>query len=278
MVDIKFKKTEGQHILKNHGLIDTIIEKAKLKHTDTVLEIGAGTGSITLKLLQKAKRVVAYETDKKLARELLNKTCRLPDLKNKLELIQDDALEHDFPHFDLCISNIPFNISCPIILKLMSYNFKCAYILVQKEFSDRLIARPGSNEYSRLSVIVQLLANVGQVLRVSKNSFIPPPKVDTCFVKIEPKTPRPPIDVNEFDRLLKICFSRKNKTLLANLKSPAVQSRIKKIHGYADLNPDSVIEQIVENVDLSDVRTSKMDINDFLALLLEFKKANIHFD
>ncbi|KAM0681190.1 dimethyladenosine transferase [Glugoides intestinalis] len=278
MSEIKFKKSEGQHILKNHGLIDTIIEKARLKHTDTVLEIGAGTGSITLKLLKKAKKVVAYESDKRLARELLSKVNRDADVKNKLDLIQEDALLQDFPQFDLCISNIPFNISCPIILKLMSYKFKCAYILVQKEFGDRLTAKPGSDEYSRLSVVVQLLSNVEHVMKVSKNSFTPPPKVDTCFVKIEPKVPSPSINVKEFDNLLKVCFRRKNKTLLANLKTAAVQSIIKKNPDYSGAEPDKLIEQLVENAGLVDVRTAKMEIEDFLTLLLEFKRSNIHFD
>lgn len=277
MAEIKFKKSEGQHILKNHGLIDTIIEKAHVKHTDTVLEIGAGTGSITMKLLQCAKNVVAYETDKRLAKELLSKVAAA-DLRNKLQLIQANVLRADIPHFDLCISNIPFNISCPVILKLMSYHFKCAYILVQKEFGDRLVARPGSEEYSRLSVVVQLLAHVEHVMRVSRNSFVPAPKVDTCFVRIEPRNPRPPIDINEFDTLLKICFGRKNKTLLGNLKTPPVQARVKKVPGYKELNPDSVIEEIVANTGLTDARTSKMEIEDFLSLLLEFKKAGIHFD
>jgi len=277
MAVVKFKKSEGQHILKNHGLIDTIIEKAQVKHTDTVLEIGAGTGSITLKLLKRAKKVIAYETDKRLAKELLSKVNAVGDVRNRLDLLQKDVLREDFPHFDLCISNIPFNISCPLILKLISYDFKCGYILVQKEFGDRLIARPGTESYSRLSVVVQLLANVEHVMRISKNSFVPAPKVDTCFMKIEPKVPRPPIDVSEFDSLLKVCFGRKNKTLLGNLKTPPVQERIRRMPEYAGVEPDRMIEQIVENAGLTDERTSKVEIEGFLLLLLEFKKANIHF-
>lgn len=278
MSEIKFKKSEGQHILKNPGLIDTIIEKAKIKHTDIVLEIGAGTGNITIKLLAKAKKVIAYEPDKKLAKELLSRLSKTPELKNKLELIQEDVLLHDFPHFDMCISNIPFNISCPIIMKLISYNFKCAYILVQKEFGDRLIARPGSDDYSRLSVAVQLISSVEHVMKVSKNSFTPPPRVDSCFMKIEPKVPRVPINTKEFDNLLKICFSRKNKTLAGNLKTSLVEQRIKKNPEFNGLDPNNVVDQIVENAHLTDFRTSKMDIEDFLTLLLEFKKANLHFD
>jgi 18S rRNA (adenine1779-N6/adenine1780-N6)-dimethyltransferase len=278
MADIKFKKSESQHILKNHGLIDTIIEKARVKHTDIALEIGAGTGVITMKLLQKSQKVIAYESDKKLAKELMNKVNSYPEYKSKLNLIVDDVLKQDFPHFDVCVSNIPFNISCPVILKLMEYNFKCAYILVQKEFGDRMIARPGSEDYSRLSVMCQLIGQVEKVMKVSRNSFIPPPKVDTCFMKIEPKIPRPPINIKEFDSLLKICFGRKNKTLAGNLKSSNLQNKIKNIELYKNVNPDGIIDQIVEKLKFEEIRTSKMDVEDFLLLMLEFKKIGIHFD
>lgn len=278
MADIKFKKSESQHILKNHGLIDTIIDKAKLKHTDIALEVGAGTGVITMKLLQKAQKVIAYESDKKLAKELMNKVNRTPDLKKKLNLVVGDALMQDFPHFDVCISNIPFNISCPVIMKLLTYNFKSAFILVQKEFGDRMTANPGSENYSRLSVMCQFVGQVEQVMKVSRNSFIPAPKVDTCFMKIEARTPRPPINIEEFDSLLKICFGRKNKTLSANLKSSALQNKIKNLPEFSQVNPDHVIDKIVEKLNFEDMRTAKMNIEDFLSLLLEFKKAGIHFD
>jgi len=279
------RKSEGQHMLKNHGLIDTIIAKSKLKSTDIALEIGAGTGNITSKLLQKAKKVIAYEADKSLAKELRSRICKKGDLKNKLELIEGDALFHDFPHFDICISNIPFNISLPIILKLIACDFKCAYILVQKEFGDRLTASPGSQEYSRLSVITQLLAHVSHVMKVSKNSFSPPPKVDSCFVRIEPRVPRPPIDLTEFDNLLKICFGRKNKTLCANLKSAtSLKNLAKPGPSNAPADPRSaadsgrLIEDVLERIGLLDARTSKMTVEDFLRLLLEFKRCDAHFD
>lgn len=278
MGDLKYKKFEGLHTLKNHGLVDTIIEKAKIKHTDTVLEISAGAGSITVKLLQKAKKVIAYESDEKMARELSSRVNRQFELKSRLELIKGDVLCHDFPHFDVCVSNIPFHISLPVILKLISCDFKCAYILMQKEFGARLTARPGSADYSRLSVIVQLIAQVEHVMKVSKNSFFPAPRVDSCFMKIEPKVPRPPINVVEFDNMLKICFGRKNKTLSANLKSSHLQKKIESMPEYKGVNPAGIIDTILESIGMTEARTAKMDVEDFLTLLLEFKKTNINFD
>lgn len=277
MSEIRFKKSEGQHMLKNPGVIDTIINKSRLKHTDVALEIGSGTGNITMKLLQKARKVIAFESDKRLIRELTSRVNKMPEVRNKLELIEGDVLYHDFPPFDICISNIPFNISCPIILKLLSCDFKCSYLLVQKEFGDRLVARPGTHDYSRLSVIVQLLSNVEHIMRVSKNSFNPPPKVDACFVKLEPKIPRPPIDITEFDNLLKICFVRKNKTPSSNLKSSYLISKIEKLY-QQDKKPEILIDEILEKTGMQDMRTAKMTIEDFLRLLLEFKRVCIHLN
>lgn len=278
MASAKSKNIEERHALKNHGLIDTIVQKAKISNTDVVMEISAGSGCITTKLLQKAKKVIAYESNDKLARELQSKVSREPELKNKLVLHKGDVLSYDFPHFDICVSNIPFNISLPAILKIVSYDFRCAYILVQKEVGARLVAKPGSSDYSRLSVIVQLVAQVDHVMKVSKNSFYPAPKVDSCFMKIEPKVPRPPINITEFDNMLKICFGRKNKTLSGNLKSSYLIKKIEGMIDFAGTDPSVVIDQILENINMVDVRSAKMDIEDFLTLLLEFKKLNINFD
>jgi 18S rRNA (adenine1779-N6/adenine1780-N6)-dimethyltransferase len=184
------RKAGTHYVLRNHGLVDTIIARARIRPTYSVLEIAAGTGCITLKLLAKARRVIAFEDDGKMAKELASKVNRQPELKNKLVLITEDVLGYDIPHFDICISNIPFDSSLPVMLKLISCDFKCAYLLMQREFGARLTARPGSPDYSRLSVIVQLPAHVEHVAKVSKNSFVPAPSVDSCFMKIEPPVPR----------------------------------------------------------------------------------------
>ncbi|KAI5148294.1 18S rRNA (adenine1779-N6/adenine1780-N6)-dimethyltransferase [Enteropsectra breve] len=278
MSSLHLKKSESQHMLKNTGLIDTIIGKARIKPTDTCLDIGAGTGSITMKLLEKAKKVVAYEPDRALARELQSKVSRISGLKNKLELIEGDVLYYDFPHFDVCVSNIPFHISLPIVLKLMSCNFKSAFLLVQKEFAERMYARPGTPSYCRLSVAVQMYAQVENVIRVSRNSFTPPPKVDSCFIRIEPKTPRPQIEFAEFDNLLKICFGRKNKLLSSNLKSANLESKVEKIPALAGVEVSALVDSALAALKMEEARTSKMTIEDFLELFLYFKRVGLDFN
>lgn len=270
----KFNTKLGQHILKNPGIIDTIMERAGIKPSDTILEVGGGTGMLSLKLLPKCAKLICYEKDIRLAAELVKKV-NAKHLSHKFELNVGDALRATFPPFDMCISNIPYQISGPLVFKLLQENFKCAYIMFQREFAQRLIARPGSSEYSRLSVAVQLLAKVHNVMNVSRNSFVPPPMVDSSVVRIEPRVPRPPINIEEFNRLLKICFLRKNKRLSGIFKRTVIQNMQKVNSKYTVQEIEKKTTGVLRK--LSTDRAAKMDIEDFLFLLLEFKKEGINF-
>ncbi|KCZ74043.1 hypothetical protein H311_04995, partial [Anncaliia algerae PRA109] len=104
---MKFNKSLGQHILKNPGVIDTIITKAKIKQTDTILEVGGGTGNLTVKILPHCKKLICIEKDPKMAAELMKRISN----NKKFELILADVLKLDLPYFDLCITNLPYQIS-----------------------------------------------------------------------------------------------------------------------------------------------------------------------
>jgi len=212
-------KSFGQHILKNPLLIDNIIEKAKLQKTDVILEIGPGTGNLTMKLLENAKKVIAVEIDPRMAVEL-QKRVQGTSHASHLELIVGDFLKVDLPYFDVCVANIPYQISSPLIFKLLSYRpiFQCAVLMFQREFALRLIAKPGDSLFCRLSINTQLLAKTSHLIKVSRNNFRPPPKVDSSVVRITPHNPPPPINFVEWDGLVRLCFSRKNKTLGAIFK------------------------------------------------------------
>ncbi|XP_002529134.2 ribosomal RNA small subunit methyltransferase [Ricinus communis] len=226
---ISFHKSKGQHILKNPLLVDTIVEKSGIKSTDVILEIGPGTGNLTKKLLEAGKMVIAVELDPRMVLELQRRFQGTP-MSNRLKVIQGDVLKTDLPYFDICVANIPYQISSPLTFKLLNHqpSFRCAIIMFQREFAMRLVAQPGDTLYCRLSVNTQLYARVSHLLKVGKNNFRPPPKVDSSVVRIEPRKPRPQVNAKEWDGFIRICFIRKNKTLGSIFRIKNVLSLLEK--------------------------------------------------
>lgn len=224
-----FSHTLGQHILKNPLVVKSIIEKAAIRSSDTVLEIGPGTGNLTVKLLEVAKQVVAIEFDPRMVAEL-QKRISGTEFAHKLKIIHGDVMKVEFPFFDVCVANLPYQISSPFTFKLLAHkqSFRCAVLMYQKEFAQRLYAKTGSTLYCRLSVNCQLLAKVDHLIKVDRNSFRPPPKVDSSVVRIEPRNPPPPINFLEWDGLVRLCFQRKNKTLRAIFNNKHVLDLMEK--------------------------------------------------
>ena len=212
---IQFLKSYGQHILKNPMIVNAIVEKGGVKSTDVVLEIGPGTGNLTMRLLETAKKVIAVEFDPRMVLELQRRVQGTPHAAN-LSIISGDFLKVDLPYFDVCIANVPYQISSPLVFKLLAHRpvFRAATLMFQREFAMRLCVPPGDPLYCRLSVNTQLLARTTHILKVGKNNFRPPPKVDSSVVRIEPKPVSTiPVNFKEWDGLVRLCFGRKNKTL-----------------------------------------------------------------
>jgi 18S rRNA (adenine1779-N6/adenine1780-N6)-dimethyltransferase len=150
---------------------------------------------MTVRLLEKVKKVVACEVDPRMVAELQKRVMGTP-LQSKLEILVGDVLKNDLPFFDVCVANMPYQISSPFVFKLLMHRpfFKCAILMFQREFALRLTAKPGEKLYCRLSLNTQLLARVDHLMKVGKNNFRPPPKVESSVVRIEPKNPPPPIN------------------------------------------------------------------------------------
>ncbi|KAL9315679.1 hypothetical protein ACSQ67_016680 [Phaseolus vulgaris] len=226
---ISFHKSKGQHILKNPLLVDSIVQKSGVKPTDVVLEIGPGTGNLTKKLLEAAKKVIAVEIDPRMVLELQRRFQGTPH-SNRLTVIQGDVLRTELPYFDICVANIPYQISSPLTFKLLNHQpvFRAAIIMFQREFAMRLVGQPGDKLYCRLTVNTQLHARVFHLLKVGRNNFRPPPKVDSSVVRIEPRKPRIEVKLKEWDGFLRICFNRKNKTLGSIFRQKSVISLLEK--------------------------------------------------
>jgi len=160
--------------------------------------------------------------------------------------------------------------------------------MFQEEFALRLSAKPGDELYCRLSVNTQLLARVSQLMKVGRNNFRPPPKVESRVVRIEPRNPPPPVNFVEWDGLVRLAFNRKNKTLHAEFTNNKVLEMFgANLKTWCSLNsvpypepaPDmkAIVEGVLTETGMSGKRASKLDLDDFLALLNAFNKAGIHF-
>ena len=249
--NFSFDKSFGQHILKNPKVVEQIVEKSGIKPTDIILEIGPGTGNLTVQLLERGKKIIAMEIDPRMIAEVSKRVNKL-GYSHKFGLIQGDAIKTDMPFFDICIANTPYQISSPLVFKLLQHRpmFRCAVLMFQREFAQRLIAKPGSNMYCRLSVNVQLLARVDHLIKVGRNSFKPPPKVESSVVRIEPKYPPPPINFVEWDGLVRLCFLRKNKTLSAIFRLKNILKMLQANYvKFTKLHQAGQIEQHIQNID-----------------------------
>ncbi|VDM01821.1 unnamed protein product [Schistocephalus solidus] len=165
---IRFQRDKGQHILKNPLVVQSIVDKSGIKPIDTVMEVGSGTGNLTVKLLEKAKKVCAFEVDPRMVAELQKRVQYTP-LRNKLEIIVGDVIKATkWPKFDLCVANLPYQISSPFIERLITAenHFRAAIVMLQKEFADRLLAQPGSKIYGRLSANAQFHFKIAQLIKV----------------------------------------------------------------------------------------------------------------
>jgi len=278
----------GQHILKNPQIATTIVEKANLRPTDRVLEVGPGTGNLTVRILEKAKHCTAVEMDPRMAAEVTKRVQGTPE-QRKLEIIIGDFVKATLPYFDVCISNTPYQISSPLVFRLLSHRpiFRCAILMFQREFALRLIARPDTELWSRLGANVQLYAKVDLIMHVGKNNFRPAPLVESSVIRLVPRDPPPPVRFEEFDGLGRIVFSRRNKTIHASFLARGVIDMMEKnwrtwcseqgrmVEDNVDMKKK--VEEILTVTGYGEQRAAKMSIDDLLKLLSAFHDEGIHF-
>ena len=166
----------------------------------------------------------------------------------KLHVVIGDFVKVEpLPYFEVCISNTPYQISSPLVFKLLSHRplFRVAILMFQREFALRLVARPGTNLWSRLSANVQvsipailskkliifeykLYAKVDNVINVSRNDFRPPPQVESSVIRLVPLDPPPPVKFEEFDGMNRVIFSRPNKTVRGNIQAKGVMKMLEQ--------------------------------------------------
>ena len=217
--NFKFSKSLGQNFLIDDSVLTDIVEGADVDDKDFIIEIGPGVGTLTAKLLMKAKRVTSIELDNDLIPILQEE---LGEYEN-FNLIHNDALKVDFNELIgdeesvKLVANLPYYVTTPIIVKLLKagYNFKSLTIMIQKEVAERIDAQPNCKEYGALSVLVQYYCNTSIVRRVAPSCFIPRPKVESIVIRLDRlKEPRVKTkDEKIMFELVRAGFNMRRKTL-----------------------------------------------------------------
>jgi 16S rRNA (adenine1518-N6/adenine1519-N6)-dimethyltransferase len=215
----------GQNFLADPNTARRIVRLAGVEAGDRVLEIGAGLGSLTLALLGRDARVLALERDRKLQPALEDVVAGHGDVR----IVTGDALDIDFaallgPGTWRCVSNLPYNVATPVVVRLLEEapSIESALVMVQREVADRLVASPGSGAYGAVSVRVAYYAHAKIVGMVPRTVFVPAPKVDSALVELV-RRDAPPVDVPSTDRLFELVragFAHRRKMLRRTL--PAV--------------------------------------------------------
>jgi 16S rRNA (adenine1518-N6/adenine1519-N6)-dimethyltransferase len=215
---VRPSKGLGQHFLVDGRVAERHVSVAGIGPEDVVLEIGPGLGVLTERLLPLARKVVAVEADGRMCGHLER---RFGGMGN-FELVRGDALEVELPSFDMCVSNLPYQISSPVTFRLLDAPFRRACLMYQMEFAERMVARPDTDDYSRLSVSAQHRAACKIEFKVPRSAFWPQPRVDSAVVTITPRPP--PYDVADeklFHAVVKVLFSHRRKKIRTTLADNA---------------------------------------------------------
>jgi 16S rRNA (adenine1518-N6/adenine1519-N6)-dimethyltransferase len=254
----KTRKQFGQHWLRSEKALAKIVSSAELIESDRVLEIGPGTGVLTRQLLTQAQAVVAVEIDRDLCQLLSKKLGQIDHfllLQGDFLALDVDNLLEPFPEFqrpNKVVANIPYNITGPILEKLLGTiahpnpNLMDAIVLlVQKEVALRLCANPDSTHFGALSVRVQYLADCEFICDVPAKAFQPPPKVDSAVIRLRPRPiVHPAQSPRHLENLIRAGFSSKRKMLKNNLKSTIDPDRLTEILESLDINPQARAEDL----------------------------------
>ena len=250
--NFNFKKSLGQNFLKDENIIKKISDSIEVNNDDLIIEIGPGSGALTKHLVKKGSDVLCFEIDKRLEKEL-NKI----DADN-LRVVFEDFLKIDLSKYIdkkykriIFVGNLPYYITTAIINKIVSEsNPYEIIIMIQKEVAQRFMASPKTKEYNSLSVFLQYNFDIEKICLVSKNCFIPVPKVDSMVIKLKSNKKIGLKNEEKFYKLIKDAFKQKRKNLRNNLKNydlEAVSEVLKKYNKDLTSRAEEIsLEEFIE--------------------------------
>lgn len=255
---MKTKKSFGQHLLTDKKYLEKITDSININSSDTVLEIGAGSGVLTTYLARAAKKVYAVEPERAILKKL-KENIALNKIK-KVEVVEASFLKLDLNKMlnspVIIVGNIPYNITSKILLKLFGEIDKPAphlrllskvYLMVQKEVAERIVSGPHSKKYSPLSILIQYFSDPSILFSVPATAFSPPPKVDSAFMMFNVKKKLQVIeDPLLLKNIIRTGFQQRRKKLINSLNK-LVNDKNKIINIFNRLKLDHDLR--AENID-----------------------------
>lgn len=218
------RKALGQHFLLDQNLTGRIARAADPLGDGTVFEIGPGPGGLTRSLLAAdARQVIAIERDPRFLPALHDLQAAYP---GRLDIVEADALEIDLTTLGdaprQIVANLPYNVSTPLLLGWLKQvdAFGAMTLMFQKEVADRLLAKPRTKDYGRLSIAVQFHCAIKPLFQVPPSAFTPPPQVMSTVVQLRPRPDRPAdVDARLLEKIAAAAFGQRRKMLRASLKT-----------------------------------------------------------
>lgn len=267
---LTFRKEFGQNFLTDKSVVEAIADSCAAANTKTVLEIGAGCGSLTHELALRYEKVIAIEIDRGLI-PLLGYT--LGEHKN-VEVVCGDVMKTDIRELlgdaferggvSVC-ANLPYYITTPILLELLGSGlpFDCITVMIQSEVADRLCAAAGHRDYGSVTAYLNYFGTCQKLLKVPAGKFLPPPKVDSTVVRIDLYKDKPykPLDEALFFRTLRAAFEQRRKTLPNALSA-----------GISELSKDELTDAILACGFPANIRGEVLSTADFVKLSDEIYK------
>ncbi len=220
--NLRPRKKLGQHFLVDPSTAEMIVRRCQITSKDTVMEIGAGLGALTIPVAKIAGRVYAVETDSQLT-PLLKNELLVHKLTN-VEIIEKNILSVDIhslakkmDHRLIVMGNLPYNISSQVLIQLLEarQHVNRAILMFQKELARRITASPGNKDYGRLTVMLSYCAEIKSIATIAASLFYPPPKLDSEVVEVNFNILRPyrPHDETMLFQVIKAAFGNRRKTL-----------------------------------------------------------------
>lgn len=230
--NIRFKKALGQNLLLDDNINAIMVEAAALTEEDSVIEVGAGLGALTKRMVSKAGRILSVEIDPSFMPCLEEQFAAFPNVR----LFRGDILNHDLDQLvaeylpEACrlkmVSNLPYYITTPVLFHFLEspVYFERLVVMTQMEVGERLTAQVNAENYGSLTLAARLYADTDIVRRVPATCFLPKPKVDSCIVRFRCRRepPLPGMDVAWTMKVVRAAFQQRRKTLRNTLSGVAL--------------------------------------------------------